>query len=117
MALEPTPTSFHYIQDSLTHSYNTYHPWLDPFTASLSLAGFAPYCLVELPGTQSGDSVPAHIDQVVQITDLEAFTAYNVALLNSESIQGRVNGSTWLHEMQFPAANVAYDKTTTITGA
>ena len=117
MALDPTPTSFHFIQDSLSHSYNTYHPWLDPFNASLSLAGSAPYCMVVLPGTSSGDSVPAHIDQIVQVTDLEGFTDYNAALLNSESIQARVNGSTWLYEMKFPAAHVSYDKITTLTGA
>ena len=93
-----------------------YHPWLDPFNASLALAGVAPYCQVEFPGTPSGDSVPAHIDQIVQITDLDAFTEYNMQLLKSESIQVRANGSTWLREMVLPATDVSYDKMVPLKG-
>ena len=115
-ALEPTPTSIRLIQDALTHSYNTYHPYLDPFDASLSLAGHAPYGMVRFPGTQSGTSVPGHVDQIMQITNLTAFTEYNTALLNSETVTSRLNGSTWLHEMALPATNVAYDKSPTLTG-
>ena len=116
MATEPTPSTFHLIQKTLSHSYNTYHPYLDAFNGSLSLAGSAPYCQVVLPGLTSGTSVPATIDQLVTITDLQAFTDYNTALFTSESIQARVNGTTWLHEMVLPATNVHYDKVTTLTG-
>lgn len=93
-----------------------YHPYLDPFNGSLSLAGSAPYGMVTLPGTQSGTSVPALVDQVVQITNIEAFTEYNTALMNSESIQVRINGSTWLHEMSLPATDVSYDKLASFVG-
>ena len=115
-ALEPTPTSIRLIQDAFTHSNNTYHPYLDPFDASLSLAGQAPYGMVRFPGTQSGTSVPGHVDQIMQITNITAFTDYNTALLNSETVTSRLNGSTWLHEMALPATNVAYDKSPVLTG-
>ena len=115
-ALDPTPTSFHFVQQSLSHSYNMYHPFLEAFNGSLALAGSAPYCLVELAAITSGTSVPAPIDQIVQITDLQAFTDYNTALFSSESIQVRVNGSTWLHEMALPATYVHYDKMASLKG-
>lgn len=112
----PTPHSFHLIQDSVSMSNNTYHPYLDEFNVSLSLVGSAPYAMIQLPGLTSGTSIPIHIEQDVQILDVDAYTEYNVALLNNEEIQVRVNGSTSLHEMQLPVTEVTYDKTTTIKG-
>ena len=113
----PTPNSFHLSQNSTITNNSPYHPQLDAFNASLSLQGTnTPYAYVELPhlhATQSGTNL---IDQDVSITDLAAFTAYNIAVLNQESVQINVNGSTTLHEMKFPDAKVAYNTTTTMKG-
>ena len=79
----PTPNSFHLSQNSTITNNSPYHPQLDAFNASLSLQGTnTPYAYVELPhlhATQSGTNL---IDQDVSITDLAAFTAYNIAVLN-----------------------------------
>ena len=112
----PTPTYFHLIQDSVSMSDNMYHPYLDAFNVSLALAGSAPYAQIQLPGLTSGTSVPLHLEQDVQILDVDAYTQYNVALLNNEEIQVRVNGSLSLHEMVLPVTEVTYDKITTLKG-
>ena len=112
----PTSTGFHLKQNSTIVNNTPYHPQLDAFNASLSLHGGAPYAYIEIPhlhATQQGSNL---VDQDVSITDLEAFTAYNVAVLNDESVQVDVVGKTWLHEMDFPDTTVNYNTTTTMKG-
>ena len=112
----PTSNSFHLTQNSTIVNNTPYHPQLDAFNASLSLHGSGPYAYVELPhlhATQTGSNL---IDQDVTITDLAAFTAYNVAVLNDESVQVDVDGKTTLHEMRFPDTTVTYNTTTTMNG-
>ena len=112
----PTSNSFHLTQNSTIVNNTPYHPQLDAFNASLSLHGSGPYAYAEIPhlhATQSGASL---INQDVSITDLAAFTAYNVAVLNDESVRVDVNGSTVLHEMKFPDTTVSYNTTTTMNG-
>ena len=93
-----------------------YHPTLDSFNVSLSMAGAQTYGMLTLPPSQSGDAVAAHVEQIVQITDVDAFTQYNLALLTSEIFSPRVNGSTWLHQGGLPATYVNFDKTVQIKG-
>ena len=93
-----------------------YHPTLDAFNVSLSQAGQQTYGLLELPASQSGDEVPTHVEQTVQITDVDAFTQYNLALLTSEIFTPRINGSTWLHEGSLPATYVNFDKSISMKG-
>lgn len=112
----PTSNGFHLTQNSTIINNTPYHPRLDSFNASLSLRGGDAYAYVELPAlhaTQSGTNL---IDQDVTLADPAAFTAYNVAVLNDESVQVDVNGSTRLHEMKFPDTTVAYNTTTTMNG-
>lgn len=112
----PTSTSFHLKQNSTIVNNTPYHPQLDAFNVSLSLHGGNPYAIVELPhlhATQSGSNL---IDQDVSVTDLAAFTAYNVAVLNGESLQVDVDGKTTLREMKFPDTTVNYNATTTMKG-
>ena len=56
------------------------------------------------------------IDQNVQITNLERFTDYNIALLDNDEVDLSVSGRSSLHEMKFPATTVDYDKIITMKG-
>lgn len=112
----PSPTSFHMKQVTRLNSTSQYHPWLDPFNASLSLAGSSSYGQILLPGTQSLDSQFIIIEQDVQITDMAAFTAYNVALLGNAGVTVAVDGQTLLHEGAFPASTVNFNKRVAMKG-
>ena len=113
---EPTSKSIHVAQDAVVHSSSSYHPTLDAFNVSLSMVGGQTYGMLELPASQSGDSVATHVEQTVQLTDLDAFTQYNLALLTNKTFMPRVNGSTWLHEGSLPATYVIFDKSASING-
>ncbi|KAI4194170.1 MAG: hypothetical protein LQ346_003750 [Caloplaca aetnensis] len=116
----PTPTSFHLEQDALLTNHNKYHPRLDAFNASLSVGGGAgedkPYAYVQLPAVHATETATTHVDQDVQITDMDAFVDYNTQLLTKESVDLVVNGRTKLHEMRFPVTTVDYHKTITMKG-
>lgn len=116
VVINPTPNSIHLVQDAISRSTSPYHPWLDPFNVSIGLLGAPAYGIVGLPGLTSGDHVPVHIEQDVQLIDPDAFADYNVALITSQSIQQTITGSTWLHEGSLPATDVSYNKQPTIVG-
>jgi hypothetical protein len=104
------------VQETIIKSNSAFHPTFDSFNASISVAGSPSYAQLTLPQTQGGDHVPVTIDQDVAITNVDAFTAYNVALLGSESLDMALVGNTYLHEGAFPAAQVTYNKVVTMKG-
>ena len=112
----PTPNSIHLVQDAISRSTSPFHPWLDPYNVSIGLLGAPAYGIVSLPGVQSGEAVPVHVEQDVQLIDANAFAEYNVALLTSPNIQQSINGSTWLHEGGLPATDVSYNKSPSLVG-
>ncbi|KAL2047328.1 hypothetical protein N7G274_001349 [Stereocaulon virgatum] len=114
--LNPTPDSFHLVQTSVVGNGSPYHPNMDAFNASLSLDGAAPYAYVEIPQIHATAQATTVVDQDVKITDLDAFNAYNVAVLQNENVKLKVKGRTALHEMGFPTATVNYDKSVTMKG-
>lgn len=93
-----------------------YHPQLDAFNASLSLDGGKPYAYIQIPQVHATKLATTIVDQDVQITDLHAFTEYNVNVLKNETVKVDVKGKTPLHEMRFPTSNVNYDETVTMKG-
>ena len=112
----PTPTSFHVVQDGFSDSDSSFHPFLDAFNVSTSIAGSAAYGMVTLPGLTSDAHVPVHVEQDVQILDLQAFADYNIKVLTSETFEQRLNGTTTLTLGALPATSVSYDKTVTMNG-
>ena len=116
MLSNPTPESFHLVQTSVVGNGSPYHPNLDAFNASLSLDGAAPYAYVEIPQIHATAQATTVVDQDVKIADLDAFNAYNVAVLQSENVKLKVKGKTALHEMRFPTTTVNYDKSVTMKG-
>ena len=113
---DPTSNSFHLLQNATVENPTAYHPQLDAFNASLSLDGGSPYAYIEIPQLLAGASAVTLVDQDVNITDLDAFTAYNVAVLNEETVKVDVKGRTALHEMSFPTTTVDYNQVTTMKG-
>ena len=116
-ALNPTADSVDLVQDAIVRSGSKYHPFLDAFNGSLALAGVASYGQITLPAIQSGEEVPVRIQQKLQVTDLDAFTKYNVALLGEVEITQTLKGNTWLHEGSLPPIFINYDKTVTMKGS
>ncbi|KAL2053437.1 hypothetical protein ABVK25_006431 [Lepraria finkii] len=112
----PTPDSFHLVQTSVIGNGSPYHPNLDAFNASLSLDGRAPYAYIEIPQVHATAQATTVVDQDVSITDLDAFTDYNIAVLQNEDVKLDVKGKTALHEMRFPTNTVNYDKAVTMKG-
>ena len=115
-ALNPTADSVDIVQEAIVRSQSKFHPTIDAFDAHLALQGHDSYGVVTLPSLVSGDAVPARIEQTLKVTNLEAYTAYNIALLGGKEVTQTLKGSTWLHEGSLPAINVNYDKVVTMKG-
>ena len=118
MLSNPTPDSFHLKQTAVLGNKTPYHPRLDAFNASLSLAGpvIKPYAYVNIPAIFASDPATTVIDQDVKITDNVQFANYTATVLSSESLSLSINGRTKLHEMSFPDTMVNYDKVVTMKG-
>ena len=112
----PTDQSFHLHQTNIIRSRSKYHPRLDEFNASLSLEGSDPYASIKIPPVHATAQSTSTIDQDVHITNLDHFTDYNIALLNSKQVNLAVDGRTGLHEMRFPTTKVDYDKVVSMKG-
>ena len=104
------------MQTAVIGNKSPYHPDLDAFNASLSLAGGSPYAFVQIPKVHATKQATSIVDQDVAITDLMAFTDYTTQVLQSEDVRVKVKGRTALHEMRFPTTTVDYDKTATMNG-
>ena len=112
----PSSTGFHLFQNSTIENTAPYHPQLDAFSATLALSGDKPYASIEIGHLHASPTTIAVVDQDVTISDLDAFTAYNEAVLNQDDVELSVNGRTTIHEMAFPATVIQYDKTTSMKG-
>ncbi|CAD6564819.1 MAG: hypothetical protein ASARMPREDX12_004445 [Alectoria sarmentosa] len=104
------------MQTSIVGNGSHYHSNLDAFNSSLSLEDGNPYAYVQLPQLQATREAISIVNQDVKITDMDAFTDYNIAVLNSEQVNVNVRGRTALHEMSFPTTIVDYRKTATMQG-
>lgn len=112
----PTSTGFHIFQNSTIKNTAPYHPQLDAFNATLALNGGKPYTSVHIERLHAAPSTTVVIDQDVTISDLDAFTAYNQAVLNQDNVEVAISGSTTMREMAFPPTIIQYDKTTSMNG-
>ncbi|KAL9584810.1 MAG: hypothetical protein Q9212_001893 [Teloschistes hypoglaucus] len=114
----PAPNSFHLEQTAKLTNPSKYHPNLERFNASLAVGSSPdkPYAYVELPAVHATKETTTHVDQELQITDMDAFINYNTQLLTKESVDLVVKGRTKLHEMRLPTTTVDYHKTITMRG-
>lgn len=56
------------------------------------------------------ETATTHLDQEVQVVDLEAFIDYNTQLWTNSSVDLVIKGRTKLHEMKFPTTTVDFHK-------
>ena len=112
----PSATGFHLFQNSTITNTAPYHPQLDAFNATLALEGVQPYASIEIGHLHAQRTTIAVVDQDVILTDVDAFTDYNKAVLNQEEVSLAIDGKTTIHEMAFPTTSIKYAKTTTMQG-
>lgn len=84
----------------------------------MSIAGQEdkPYAYIEVPAINAQKVSTTLVNQTVQITDLDQFSAYNTLVLSNEKLGLSIHGKTPLHEMAFPATTVDYKKVVTMKG-
>lgn len=120
MITNPTPNSFDLQQRSVIRSSSSFHPRLDAFNATLSIANGAttgaPFASVELPEVKASSETPVEIDQTVQITDLGQYTNFAKVVLGSEEYKLVVKGRTGLHQSGLRAITVDYNQMVTLKG-
>ena len=116
----PTEDTFQLDQTSIARSDSSYHPQLDAFNASLSIADgqsdAKPYAYIIIPAIHATKAATVLVNQTVQIADMEQFIDYSTLVVNSEELQLGVQGWTSLHEMSYPQTTVNYNKNVTMKG-
>ena len=112
----PSSNGFHLFQNASITNTAPYHPQLDGFNATIALGGGKPYATISIAHLHAAAHTTTVVDQDVAITDLDAFTKYNIAVLNQEDVAMDINGKTKMHEMAFPTTEISYDKSTSVKG-
>ncbi|KAF3386436.1 hypothetical protein F1880_001218 [Penicillium rolfsii] len=113
----PTPNSFHLMQTQVIGSHSSYHPKIYSFLASVSLLGSAhAFTSVQVPEVQSKDGAEVKVDQVVDLSNADAFGDFAEAVMLNEDIELNIYGRPDLREGSLPKTTVTYNKTVSMKG-
>lgn len=113
----PTPTSFHLIQNQVLGSHSAFHPKIYSFLASVSLLGAAnAFTSVQVPEVQAKDGAAVDVDQVVDLSNAGAFGDFATAVMLNEEIKLNIYGTPVLQQGSLPKTTVTYNKTVTMKG-
>ena len=103
--------------DTMFISGSKYHPELDAFEGSLYLEGrddaFASF---QVPALKAHNGSIAHVDQEIQITNMEEFTRYTSTALASKEYSVHLKGKGGLKLGSLPKTTVHYNKKITVAG-
>ncbi|KAJ5390826.1 uncharacterized protein N7496_001894 [Penicillium cataractarum] len=114
---DPTPDSFHLTQTQVIGSHSSYHPKIYSFLASVSLLGAASaFTSVQVPEVQSKDGAEVNVDQVVDLSNADAFGDFAQAVMLNEEVEMNIYGRPGLKEGGLPKTTVTYNKTVTMKG-
>lgn len=114
---DPTPESFHLIQTQVIGSKSSYHPKIYSFLASVSLLGSAhAFTSVQVPEVKSKDGAEVNVDQVVDLSNADAFGDFAQAVMLNEEVELNIYGKPKLQEGSLPKSTVTYNKTVTMKG-
>ncbi|KAI0433673.1 hypothetical protein F5Y09DRAFT_54654 [Xylaria sp. FL1042] len=106
--------------NSTIEASSSVHATIDAFQGTLYLADVDPplaFSKIDFPQTTSSAVQAVNVSQVIQISDSDAFTTFNKALLSSVSVQVQVKGDTYIHVQGISRAYpVTFDKTVTLKG-
>ncbi|OOQ91666.1 hypothetical protein PEBR_09010 [Penicillium brasilianum] len=114
---DPTPESFHLTQTQVIGSKSSYHPKIYSFLASVSLLGSAhAFTSVQVPEVKSKDGAEVNVDQVVDLSNADAFGDFAQAVMLNEEVELNIYGKPKLQEGSLPKSTVTYNKTVTMKG-
>ncbi|KAI1425386.1 hypothetical protein F5Y12DRAFT_747314 [Xylaria sp. FL1777] len=106
--------------NSTIEADDSVHATIDAFQGTLYLADVDPplaFAQFNFPQTTSSAVQTVNISQEVQISDQNAFTTFNKALLSSVSTNVQVKGDTHIHVQGISRAYpVTFDKTVSVKG-
>jgi hypothetical protein len=119
-AVNPTPISLELQMTTLSHSYASYHPRLEAFSAALFLEDTEPYIqpfgYLNIPSIISGSNTTVNIQQTLNIVDLEQFGRYNLMVLQSKEYRVALRGRVTIKELAFPKTTLDFNKVVTSPG-
>lgn len=114
---DPTPNSFHLMQTQVIGSHSSYHPKIYSFLASVSLLGSAhAFTSVQVPEVQSKDGAEVNVDQIVDLSNADAFGDFAQAVMLNEDVELNIYGRPDLREGSLPKTTVTYNKTVSMKG-
>lgn len=106
--------------NSTIEADDSVHATIDAFEGTMYLADVDPplaFAQIEFPETTSASRQAVNASQEIQISDIDAFTTFNKALLAKESVMVQVKGDTHIHVSGISRAySVTFDKTVTLKG-
>jgi hypothetical protein len=117
---EPTRNSVHLQQEAFLHSSSIFTPTLDAFPVALFLENtepnIKPFAYLQLPRVHSSKSTPVNLDQTVSITDIDQFSEYTKAVMNSKKVRLALRGRTILRLGRLPPATINYNEVLEFNG-
>lgn len=106
--------------NSTINADDSVHATIDAFEGTMYLADVDPplaIAQINFPQTTSASVQAVNVSQEIQISDLDAFTTFNKALLSKESVNVQVKGDTHIHVSGISRAYpVTFDKTVNLKG-
>jgi Protein of unknown function (DUF3712) len=116
----PTPDSFHLVQDAVVESSTSFHPRFESFNLSLFLEDtephIIPFAILTTPSVVAGTSTPLHIEQDVLIQNKSEFTRFSKLMINSETLRLGARGDPVLHEGGLPVRKFHFNKAPQLQG-
>jgi hypothetical protein len=115
---EPRPDGAHLKVSQKIGSDSPFNPWMDAFTADLTLEGSDEvFAQLNVPRFQADDGLIMEFEQDMNLANPGAFTEFSKAIMHNESIQFNVWGETKLKQGALQKVDVTYDQTVTMKGA
>ncbi|KAI1369337.1 hypothetical protein F5Y08DRAFT_293073 [Xylaria arbuscula] len=106
--------------NSTIRADDSVHATVDAFQGTMYLADVDPplaFAQIDFPQTSTASKQAVNVSQEIQISDEDAFTTFNKALLSSASVNVQVKGDTHIHVRGISRAYPAtFDKTVALTG-
>jgi uncharacterized protein DUF3712 len=110
----PRSDVVHIAMTNRVKNKSLFTPTLDSFNASLFLENtepsIKPFGYIQIPSVHALKEVFTHVDQDMQIADMEQFIAYNKLVTSSKEFRVAVRGRTKLHLGALPVVTVDYNK-------
>lgn len=115
--LNPAPDSFDLQLDNMFVSHSSMKAKLDPFTGDLRLPDSdEAFVRINVPAIEAANGSIAHIEQRVQIANMDQFNAYTRKVLLSEEYSIYLKGKGGLKYGSLPKTTVKYNKKITMKG-